>query len=386
MVSKFKIIVACILILLSFSACAKSNSNPRTSNEEDVVTKTEKNPVTKDDYLNALYGYYEYDDYYYFIAEDTFEKKNKIDGKLENSGMLASIEVYMQDDGVSFDIIFYRDAYPKVTMLCNSKGVITDEYNNIYVEITKKQYDSVTPVEPNYEAEGSDSPDYNYDDDFGTGYSDQTTIELPWSAETFDIITLVNDLQYIDNLFAVGKKGEAEKEIQARIFDKLDTKVDELIKSREYWAAFNYVAMYNVHVMDNDVGISYSFIDEYFEEEYKSSDAITIDMAGQRFSDFTQKYFIKILQAKKSDKNRLSQQDCLYKMNEFLLANGLGTKSGLWDGEYQHMYFTDFLDQNYDVTDYYIICPYTGQIRHLPANLYYMDHGLLYENHLKEYL
>ncbi len=386
MVSKFKIIVACILILLSFSACAKSNPKPEASNKEDVVTKTEKNPVTKDDYLNALYGYYDSDGYYFYIAEDSFKKKNKTDGTLAVSGMVNEINVQMADDGVIFDIIFYRDSYRPISMYCNSEGVITDDYNNVYVEISKKQYDSVIPVSSDYETEGSESLDYNYDDDFGTDYSDQTTIELPWSAETFDIITLVKDLQYIDNLFAVGKKSEAEKEIQARIFDELDTKVDELIKSREYWAAFNYVAMYNVHVMDNDVGISYSFIDEYFEEEYKSNDAMTIDMAGQRFSDFTQKYYIKILKAKKADKNRLSQQDCLYKMNEYLLENGLGTKSGLWDGEYQHMYFTDFLDQNYDVTDYFIICPYTGQIRHLPANLYYMDHGLLYENLLKEYL
>ncbi len=383
---RLKLVTICILIVFLFSGCTKSEleteqEKANVTTEINLATKDEIKLGTKDEYLNALYGYYEHDGYYYFISEDVFEQKNKTNGKLNNSGMLAGIEVFMQDDGVSFDIVFYRDAYPKVTMFCSSKGVISDSDGNIYKVISEKEYQSVEAVQE----EGEDVTSYwneNEDyDDYG-GYDEGG---LAWHCEVFNLGDLLMQVKEIDNLLAVGKHTEANVTINEKIFGTLNTKVNELIKSREYWAAHNLIAMYEAVIMDEDFNQDFNFIEDYFEEEYTAEGAI-VSLAGPRFSDHVQKYYYQLLVARKADQGRMDKQNCLYKMNEFLLQNGYEAVSGVFDDYHKNMYFIEFYDSNFDPTDYYIICPYTAQIRYLPELYYFLDDGHLYEFALKDYM
>ena len=65
---KIQLIALGLSFLLLFSSCSTN-------------TKIIK-PVTKEDYLDLLYGYFECGDYYYCITADNYEQKNKSNGTL----------------------------------------------------------------------------------------------------------------------------------------------------------------------------------------------------------------------------------------------------------------------------------------------------------------
>lgn len=360
---KIKLIIVSILIVCVFSSCSESTTNSETA-------ATTKLKPTTEDYLNTLYGYHESNDICYWITENLMETKNKSDKTLRTSKI--SISVVTENDKVYFNI--EKENSNKIfSIYIDSDGILYDDYGNQLTKISKEQYDSLEAV--------VDEPETTVSDDF-----DEDNIqESPWYSETFNIYSLRTDLQYIENLLAVGNESEALVAIKEMLFDQLDKTVDKLIKSREYWAAYNYVAMYNEHLSSQDTDIygSYPFLEDYFEEKYTSDDAI-YGISKRGFSDFTQKYYLKIIKAKKADKHYISEQECLYKLNEYFLQNGYKAVSGLWENYY--MYQTSNLDQNFVPTEYYIVCPYTKQIRYIPAEFYFMDKGHFLEGVLGKYM
>lgn len=391
---KYKICALLTAIILTFSlvGCGETNTDtieftsPETtqateqteSTQATEQTETTVEPIltSREDYFNALYGYYESDDNYISISEDYYQEKNKVSGELVKEGELIDATLTLEDDNtVMFTFTFYQNADSKLYWVMDEKGNVATAHGIKLKKITKEEYDSVATKQPVTSVSTEEYPlaenEYVY--------------TPPWYMELYDIYTLQADLQYIDNLLAVGNEAEALVEIESRIFSKLDTKVDELIKSREYWAAHNYIAMYNKHLggyYRSECGYYY-FLEEYFEETYTSDDAM-YGISKRGFTDFTQKYYLQIINAVKTDYNYISKQDALYKINDYFLSIGESTRTNLWDTRY--MYYTDNFDQNYDTTEFYIVCPYTQQIRYLPVTYYFLDGDCFYEAVLDDYM
>lgn len=412
------LLLTCILTTFALSACSDKETSDATSDVSSQEASTNENSadvsqsmseeaseesktqlVTKNDYLNALYGYYVCNDYYYYISEETFEKKHKTEGTIDISDDISEIDVKLADNGVNFNIIFYRNGHMPVSMSCDSNGNITDDNGENFTEISKEEYESVEPSmpdelfpQPDYEDDAElDSPTDDYDQgDYGDyigGYDQEYYEKYYWYLSAFDMTGLRYDLRMMDNLLAVGKVDEAAAQIQVKIFDKLDVKVDEFIKKRQYWQAYNYVAMFNVHLSGRERAEcgEYYFLEDYFEEIYTSNGEFDNGPLGNRsFANYIQKYYIKIYQARKTDTNYISKEQCLYKLNEYFLNQGYGTKTGLLDGKF--MYFTEILDNNFSPTEYYIVCPYTDEIFYLPVHHYFMDRANFYEGMYKEYM
>ena len=370
---------AVIALIVSMVGCGEKNANV-IETTTPTETTAPKISYSRDDYFNKLYGYYESEDSYISISEDNYQEKNKESGEVIKEGMLIDNSVSLEkDNAVSFEFTFYRASYPSIYWNMDSEGNVTTAHGVSLKRISQEEYESVETKksEPSSTAE---TDDYGYEEN-------EYVYTPPWYIETFDLYMMKADLHYIDNLLAVGKEDEALAAIEEKIFDKLDSKVSELINSREYWAAHNYVAMYNVYMgcTSNAVNVEYHFLENFFEEKYKSYDTIdaTIPRSG-RFSDFTQKYFLRIIEAKKADEDYLSKDECLYLLNDYFLQNGYQARTGLWDDYY--MYFTDNFDQNFAPTEYYVVCPYTKQIRYLHVDYYFMDSDGFYEGILGKYL
>ncbi len=377
---KRKILALCLALLCLLCACSKKDAAETQETNAEKVTL-----VTRDDYINAICGYFECGDSYYSIKTDYLEQIDKTSGAYFNSEYLSDIVISLQNDGASVEIVFYRDNSPRIYLLCSSEGELTDIEGNRFKKITQKDYEAVKALQEE-SAETENFDDWDSDgagyDDF---YEDPNAEVFTWYGVAFPLNALLYDVQTIDNLLAVGKMNEANAAIKEKIFDPLERGVNELIQSREYWAAHNLIAMYEAVIMDEDFNRNFNFIEDYFEDEYTAEGAI-VSMAGPRFSDHVQKYYKQLLVARKADGGRMEQQNCLYKMNEFFLANGGQAIGGLYQDYYKNMYFTEILNYNNDPTDYYIVCPYTGQIRYLPESYYFFDDGHLYEFALKDYM
>lgn len=173
--------------------------------------------------------------------------------------------------------------------------------------------------------------------------------------------------------------------IQTNLFGKLDAGVKKLIQSREYWAAFNYIGMFDAYVDDSNMNVEFKFLEDYLEQTNPPSPAVTA-MGGVRYYDYLAKYYRMVFVARNADTNRVDQTQCLYRVNEFLLQNGYPTVRSLWQGEWKMMYFTEFFDQNHNVTDYIIYCPYTAQIRHLPKDYDFYDYAHFNQPAMKDVL
>lgn len=119
--------------------------------------------VTKADYIGALCGYFECGNTYYSIKEEYYEEIDKNTGACHNSEYLSDIVVTMEEDGASFEIIFYRDNSPRITMYCSSAGVLTDVEGNVFKPITRKDFDAAKALFDGSNADGS-VDDWNSDD------------------------------------------------------------------------------------------------------------------------------------------------------------------------------------------------------------------------------
>ena len=364
---KTRLVALFMALMLVLSACSANmqDSHDENSTADEAQTTqvisteqpaTEFIPVTEEDYLNALYGYYECEGFYYQIFQEKFEKKSTLDGTLEFSGAIGDVTVKLNDDGAQYTITFYRATYWPMRMSCNSKGVLFNEFDKMMTPITKEQYDSVAP-KSTQNSNNNQNPDSH---------------QVQWYEKMFPILTLRSDLYHINNMLATGKKAEAESAIQEKIFDRLDKNVNDILKTREYWVALNYVLMYNAHLSEasNNIGVDYPFVRNYFLKEYDSETAI-YNGSRKGFSDFTRVYLNKIIDAKEADKNIMLYPDCLYSLNDYLIGLGKQPVEGLWN-EYCD-YFVSEVNTVYYTETFYMLCPFSKMIRTLPEDYYFLD-------------
>lgn len=191
--------------------------------------------------------------------------------------------------------------------------------------------------------------------------------EISWYDEYFDVETAKNDLQMIDNLFAVGKQEEAIAALNEMVFNKISDKIHSFIKKREFWAAYNYIAMYSRHLDANSfyLGVRFSYVQKYINDNYSN--------LNSAFKPYKKEVF----NAANKDR-RVNKQECVYAMNEYLIANGIPTVSGLWNEEYFEFYQHELLSDNSDTIWYYIVNSHTKEVYDFPPKYMFIDGNVFF--------
>ena len=360
---KFKytlILFFCIFVAMFVTGCqnnrqSASNTNQTTLNEQQ----------TNDD-LQKLYGYYtDGYDRYVKITEDLFEERFLPDGTVYQSISIDHIVSDQLETGtIQYKLVPVDSQEKPIYFTLNTDGELRIEDTvSVLISVTQEEYDSLQSLVDNRSEQETPSNAYDTTEE-------ENMEEIPWYEAEFQTYQVVNDLAEIDNLFAVKKKEEAIKMVNEKIFKNLDTRVNQYISERQYWKAQNYVAMYQAYLNPNSYlyGVDYSYLQNYFDDNYKNYSAGIFTA--------TQPYLDKIAQAVEQDTNVVSQQECVYLLNEKLLENNLPTTGGLWKKTKCYFYHLEILNQG-TITDYYIVDPYNQKVYYLPRSYFFIDGSML---------
>lgn len=374
---KTKLLCAFLLLCIVLSGCAKNNdestettvqttAKAATTTVQTTPETTKANNPTVED----LYGYYLIQGHYMRIEKDYYETKYLPEGSIGSSAKINSIKEIILDDCTTefiIDIDWAMDE-PMILYINKNKELCT-QTGDICQRIDKETYDNIVYTEPPTVPKSRSNP---YD---------------CWYAEAFDMYTTESQLQEIENLLATGKKGEAAKLIETNIFGKIENKIDEFLDNREYWAAQNYVAMYNVLLNDTYYwyGCSYPFINKYFEEDYTDSELA--NGASRNFNGYTQKYFVEIAKKVYADSNYISKEECLYLVNEVLINNGENVTNVLYSDafDYEYAYVHGVYHSNSDDDYYYYVCPYSQNVYYVPYLYSYIQDSIVSDWVMKNY-
>lgn len=374
---KTKLLCAFLLLYIVLSGCTSNNdestettvqttAKAATTTVQTTPETTKANNPTVED----LYVYYLIQGNYMRIEKDYYETKSLPEGSIGSSAKINSIKEIILDDCTTefiIDIDWAMDE-PMILYINKNKELCT-QTGDICQRIDKETYDNIVYTEPPTVPKSRSNP---YD---------------CWYAEAFDMYTTESQLQEIENLLATGKEGEAAKLIETNIFGKIENKIDEFLDNREYWAAQNYVAMYNVLLNDTYYwyGCSYPFINKYFEEDYTDSELA--NGASRNFNGYTQKYFVEIARKVYADSNYISKEECLYLVNEVLINNGENVTNVLYSDafDYEYAYVHGVYHSNSDDDYYYYVCPYSQNVYYVPYLYSYIQDSIVSDWVMKNY-
>lgn len=205
-------IIIAVSVILCLCSCGKDN-NEGTDNSsssvkrETVAVSSSQKLETREDYLNALYGYYETDEAYVFISKDYYEEKSKIEEYDYRYGDIDAINVSMGDNNITtYEISVYRQFLVYYvfdgTELKASGGTVAKK-------ITKEAYDKIPLKTFNYTPPvSSDTP------------SNQTTVET----EPDYIVPIseaeVGDIVYFGTYEQDGYTDNGSEKIEWRVLEK----------------------------------------------------------------------------------------------------------------------------------------------------------------------
>lgn len=375
---KTKLLCAFILLCIVLSGCTSNNdestettvqttAKAATTTVQTTPETTKANNPTVED----LYGYYSVEGYYIKITKDIYETKSMSNGYIMTSEKIIKIDTEPLSNGkTKFTLYFNSETFaPTAEIYLNSNKEYCTNDGAVYSRVSQKEYDNIVYTEPPTVPKSRSNP---YD---------------CWYAEAFDMYTTESQLQEIENLLATGKKDEAAKLIETNIFGKIENKINEFLDNREYWAAQNYVAMYNVLLDDTYYwyGCSYPFINKYFEEDYTDSELA--NGANRNFNGYTQKYFVQIAKKVYADNNYISKEECMYLVNEVLLNNGEQVTSVLYSDtfDYEYAYVHGVYHSNSDDDYYYYVCPYSQNVYYVPYLYSYIEDSIVSDWVMKNY-
>lgn len=150
-------IIVAVSIILCLCSCGKDNNesidNSSFSEKNDTVSVSSSQKLeTREDYLNALYGYYETDEAYVYISKDYYEEKSKIEEYDYRYGDVDAINVSMGDNNITtYEISVYRQFIVYYvfdgTQLKTSNGSTAKKITKeVYDKIPLKTYTYTPPV------------------------------------------------------------------------------------------------------------------------------------------------------------------------------------------------------------------------------------------------
>lgn len=364
---KFKytfILFLCVFVAVFATGC-QSNGQSELDSKQSSLTEQQT-----DDDLQKLYGYYtDGYDQYIKITENLYEERFLPDGTIYQSIPIDHIVSDKLETGtIQYKLVPVDSQEKPIYFTLNTDGELRSEHTvAVLIPVTQEEYDSLQSILDNKnEQETSSNADVTIEEE----YEEEYTEEIPWYEAEFQTYQVINDLGEIDNLFAVGKNEEAVNMVNEKIFQNLDTKVDQYISERQYWKAQNYVAMYQAYLNPNSYlyGVDYSYLQSYFDDNYRSYSAGIFTA--------TQPYLDKIAQAAEQDTNVVSQQECVYLLNEKLQESNLSTIGGLWKKTQCYFYYANIMNQG-NATDYYIVDPYNQEVYYLPKSYFFIDGSML---------
>ena len=150
-------IIVAVSIILCLCSCGKDNNEnidgSSSSKKNDTVSVSSSQKLeTREDYLNALYGYYETDEAYVYISKDYYEEKSKIEEYDYRYGDVDAINVSMGDNNITtYEISVYRQFIVYYvfdgTQLKTSNGSTAKKITKeVYDKIPLKTYTYTPPV------------------------------------------------------------------------------------------------------------------------------------------------------------------------------------------------------------------------------------------------
>lgn len=135
-----------IAIIMSLCSCKKSSNgnadgSSSPANGENVSESEMPKLETREDYLNALYGYYETDEAYVFISADYYEEKSKTEEYDYRYGDVDAIGVSMGDNNITtYEISVYGQF---VTYYAFDGKELKSSTGSVAQKITKEVYDKI---------------------------------------------------------------------------------------------------------------------------------------------------------------------------------------------------------------------------------------------------
>ncbi len=146
MKKRILLLVFIIAIIMSLCSCKKaSDGNADDSslplNVESALESSTPKLETREDYLNALYGYYETNEAYVFISADYYEEKSKTEEYDYRYGDVDTISVSMGDNNITtYEISVYRQF---VVYYVFDGNELKSSNGSVATEITKEAYDKI---------------------------------------------------------------------------------------------------------------------------------------------------------------------------------------------------------------------------------------------------
>lgn len=341
-----------IVLLLCLTGC--STKNKKTDNS---VASLLSSAETKDDYIKIACGYYECGNSYYNIGKEYCEEKDKTNGELLRSGNINDVEIELLDDKkIRITFVFYRDSYPRITMILCQNGDVLNAYESKMKHIKKEDYDKIKSIQ---------NENQNSSDVIVPSANDEYTYETPWYEEEFRYYEVIGNLSEIERLFAVGKKDDAVKALKEKVEGAIKSKIPELINRREYWLARNYLAMFQTEYK-NVSGKKYPFTIDYMQNAYPTHHRSDVGINA-----FVYDYYLEIEKAAKADTIEISMENAVYKVNELLINYNYPTVTRLRTIN-NYAYLTDIVE-NFESVLFFIVNPYTQSVKTLDAKYFFTD-------------
>ncbi|MBQ2815823.1 MAG: hypothetical protein IJE65_04070 [Clostridia bacterium] len=167
-------IIVAVSIILCLCSCGKDNNEnidgSSSSKKNDTVSVSSSQKLeTREDYLNALYGYYETDEAYVYISKDYYEEKSKIEEYDYRYGDVDAINVSMGDNNITtYEISVYRQfvvyyVFDGTELKISNGSTAKRITKEIYDKIPLKTYTYTPPVSSETQSNGTTvetEPDY----------------------------------------------------------------------------------------------------------------------------------------------------------------------------------------------------------------------------------
>lgn len=98
-----------------------------------------------------------------------------------------------------------------------------------------------------------------------------------------------------------------------------------------------------------------------------------VECAYNDFHGYLQKYFVQIAEAAISDDDYISEEECLYLVNEVMIENGEELADVLFDSDGGFSYLHGIYHSNCDDDYFYYVCPYSQNVYYIPFLYDYIE-------------
>ena len=136
-----------VIIILFLTGCDQDKIEnidvlpPSSSPSNETILVQPQKLETRDDYLNALYGYYETNEAYVYISKDYYEEKSKIEEYDYKYGDVDNINILLGDNNIiTYEISVYRQF--NVYYVFDGTELKTSN-GSVAKKITKETYDKI---------------------------------------------------------------------------------------------------------------------------------------------------------------------------------------------------------------------------------------------------